>query len=256
MTKQMLGLVAGTALVVGLALGSVGAALAGRASTRSGPAGDPSGGSQSAYSSSMMGTPGPGGMMGSYGPSGMRTTCHPSGMMAGGNQGTPQGQRVTLNQAQQNAQHYIDQFGNPNLAIDDIMEFQRNFYAIVADKSTGHGAFEVLVNKATGAVCPEYGPAMMWNTTYGMMGHMMGYQQPSGPMMMSATQALQIAQRWLDQHQPGATTEVPYQFPGYYTLHIRRNGAVTGMLSVNGYSGQVWYHTWHGAFIRMTDLHA
>jgi len=100
-------------------------------------------------------------------------------------------------------QRYIDQFGNPNLAIDELMEFQRNFYAIVADKSTGHGAFEVLVNKATGAVCPEYGPAMMWNTTYGMMGHVMGYQQPSGPMTVSATQAAPIAQRWLAQHQPG-----------------------------------------------------
>jgi hypothetical protein len=22
------------------------------------------------------------------------------------------------------------------------------------------------------------------------------------------------------------------------------------MLSVNGYTGQVWYHTWHGSFIQ------
>jgi len=28
------------------------------------------------------------------------------------------------------------------------------------------------------------------------------------------------------------------------------------MLSVNGYSGQVRYHTWRGAVIRMEDLHA
>jgi hypothetical protein len=59
MKKQMLGLLAGSALVVGLALGRVGAALAGRASTSSGVAGGLGGGSQSAYSSSMMGTPGP-----------------------------------------------------------------------------------------------------------------------------------------------------------------------------------------------------
>ena len=153
-------------------------------------------------------------------------------------------------------QRFIDRFGNPNLAVGKILEFQRNFYAVVADKSTGHGAFEMLVNKATGAACPEYGPAMMWNTTYGMMGHMMGYQQPSGPMTVSTTQAMWIAQRWLAQHQLGTTTEALDQFPGYYTLHILKNGTVTGMLSVNGYSGQVWYHTWHGAFIGMKDLHA
>jgi hypothetical protein len=46
------------------------------------------------------------------------------------------------------------------------------------------------------------------------------------------------------------------QFPGYYTVHILKSGKVTGMLSVNGYSGQVWYHTWHGAFIQMKDLGA
>jgi len=25
------------------------------------------------------------------------------------------------------------------------------------------------------------------------------------------------------------------------------------MLSVNGYTGQVWYHIWHGKFIGMAD---
>jgi len=39
-------------------------------------------------------------------------------------------------------------------------------------------------------------------------------------------------------------------------VHILKNGMVTGMLSVNGYSGQVWYHTWHVALIQMKDLHA
>jgi hypothetical protein len=29
---------------------------------------------------------------------------------------------------------------------------------------------------------------------------------------------------------------------------------VAGMLSVNGYTGQIWYHTWHGAFVQMKDL--
>lgn len=28
---------------------------------------------------------------------------------------------------------------------------------------------------------------------------------------------------------------------------------ITGMLSVNGYTGQVWYHTWHGTFIASSE---
>ena len=39
------------------------------------------------------------------------------------------------------------------------------------------------------------------------------------------------------------------QFPGYYTMDFLENGNVAGMLSVNGYTGQVWHHTWHDSFI-------
>ncbi len=201
-------------------------------------------------------TPGPGGMMGNGGPGGMWSSCYPSGMMGGVNGSNAQGKTLTLAQAQQRVQLYIAPFNNPHLAIDEVMEFQQNVYAIVKDRATGHGAFEVLVNKVTGAVFPEYGPAMMWNTQYGMMRGMMGYQASGGSMTIAPTQATRMATQWLHQNQPGTTTETPEQFPGYYTVHILKNGRVTGMLSVNGYSGQVWYHTWHGALIQMKDLHA
>ena len=70
---------------------------------------------------------------------------------------------------------------------------------------------------------------------------------------VGADQATQIAQQWLDQYQPGSATEAPDGFPGYYTLHITKDGQITGMLSVNAYSGQVWFHTWHGAFTASTE---
>ena len=38
-------------------------------------------------------------------------------------------------------------------------------------------------------------------------------------------------------------------FPGYYTTDFLLDGKPAGMLSVNGYTGQVWYHTWHGQFL-------
>lgn len=198
---------------------------------------------------------GPGGMMGGgfgYGPRGMMSRW------AQGN-ATATGQPITLDQAQSNVQAYLGQLGSTDLVLDEVMEFQYNFYAIVKEKSTGVGALEVLINKWTGAVMPEPGPNMMWNTKYGMMAQNpwmaqhMGYTVRTGPMTVSANQAKQIAQTWLDQNQPGSTTETLDQFYGYYTLHILKNGKVTGMLSVNGYTGQVWYHTWHGAFVQMKE---
>lgn len=206
---------------------------------------------------------GPGGMMGGSGAGpGSITDNYPgpaSGMMGGWFGGVPAGSTISLTQAQQDAQAYLSRLGSPDLQLDEIMEFQSNFYAIVKEHSTGVGAFEVLINKTTGAVMREPGPDMLWNTKYGMpganapMAAWMGHQTPTGPMTVSTDQARQDAQRWLDANQPGSTTETPDQFYGYYTLHILKDGEVTGMLSVNGYTGQVWYHSWHGAFIGMTE---
>ena len=194
---------------------------------------------------------GPGGMMGgqAYGAGGMM-----------GGWGATSGQAQPLNsldEAQEAFQRYVDATGVSNLALDEVMQFQANYYAIVKDSSTGQGAFELLANPRTGAVFPEMGPNMMWNIQYGHMagfGMMGGYaQQPSVPPSVSADQAQQIAQQWLDQNQPGSATEAADTFAGYYTIHITRDGTITGMLSVNAYTGQVWYHTWHGGFIASTQ---
>jgi hypothetical protein len=230
--------------------------------------GNGSGGMMGGSSSSgMMGGNGSGGMMGGNGSGGMMGGSSTSGMMGGssggmmggngsggmigGQAGTSNGKPITLTQAQQDVQQYIAKTGKPNLAIGEVMEFQNNYYAIVNDTTKNQGAFEVLVNKSTGVVFPEYGPAMMWNTDYSVMTNMMGYEQPTGAMTVTPAQAQQLAQQWLDKHQPGSITETPDQFPGYYTLHILKGGKITGMLSVNGYSGQIWNHTWHGAFEQM-----
>jgi hypothetical protein len=75
--------------------------------------------------------------------------------------------------ARSDAQRFANRFG---LRVDEVMQFQRNFYAKLVD-SHGNGATEVLVDPSTGVVSIEYGPAMMWNTRYGMgrsAGWMMG----------------------------------------------------------------------------------
>ena len=71
-----------------------------------------------------------------------------------------------LSAARADAQKFADRLG---LKVDEVLQFKDNFYVKLVD-SNGNGATEVLVDPSTGAVSIEYGPAMMWNTKYGM-GH-------------------------------------------------------------------------------------
>ncbi len=164
---------------------------------------------------------------------------------------------LTIDQAAEAARQYLSAGGNSDLALIEVMEFSDNFYAEVEEKSTGIHAFELLVDRYSGAVYPEPGPNMMWNTKYGHMGRMMGGwgSWQSGPMTVSAEQARKYAQQWLDQFLPGTlVAESADAFYGYYTIHVLKDKSIYGMLSVNGYTGEVWYHTWHGDFVGMKEV--
>lgn len=190
----------------------------------------------------------------------------------------PSGTPITLDQAKQIAQEYLSSTGDQNLAIKEVMEFQNNFYVLYYEKDTGLGAFEMLIWKqtpstgmmggwgmmggrgATGYIMPEPGPNMMWNTKYSQMGGMMGRgmmgsgYQPSSTMSVTKEKAAQFAQAFLDSNFQYAKVEAGTQFYGYYTFDFTVNGQIAGMLSVNGYTGQVWYHSWHGAFIQEVEF--
>jgi len=166
------------------------------------------------------------------------------------------GDVTTLLQAQEAVEAYLDRLGHEALRVAELMEFERNYYAIVAEEESGIGAMELLIDKASGAVGPEPGPNMMWNAEYGMHGGggMMGGFS-TGDMTLSPEEARDVAQDWLDTNYPGRTAGEPDPFYGYYTLHFMNDGIIDGMLSVHGSSGQVWYHSWHGDFIDMTEGH-
>lgn len=174
--------------------------------------------------------------------------------------------------------------GRLGLNTAEVMQFTNGFY-VVLDDEAGSPATEVLVDPQTGAVALEYGPAMMWNTRYGMMGGISGGGMMGGTGMMgtgetgsgmmgasammgrqgsnpswippnvtgavSAAQARRLASRWLSEERPGATAAEAETFPGYYTMDTYRNGEVEGMLSVSRESGGVWYHWWHGRFVAL-----
>jgi len=95
---------------------------------------------------------------------------------------------------------------------------------------------------------------------YGGMMNMMSGWNNAAPLDVSATmtvtpeQAVQYAQQYLDTNYAGATAATnPMQFYGYYTFDFEKDGTIAGMLSVNGYSGQVILHTWHGTFIEEVE---
>jgi len=76
----------------------------------------------------------------------------------------------------------------------------------------------------------------------------------SAELTVTPEQAIEYAQQYLDANISGAVAATdPTQFYGYYTLDFEKDGTVAGMLSVNGYSGQVFLHTWHGTFIEETE---
>lgn len=134
--------------------------------------------------------------------------------LPGGNGlGASSGAAISMDAAQQPVQRFLDRRGDSNLELDELMEFDRNFYALVNEKSTGVGAFELVVGKSDAVVTYEPGPDMMWNTKYSVMsrGGMMWGIASSRPfpaadaMPVSPGQAQTAAQGWLDQHLAGAS---------------------------------------------------
>jgi len=163
---------------------------------------------------------------------------------------------LTIDQATQIATTYVASLNNPDLKITQVEEYTANFYVVVSEESTGNGAFELLINKYTGVVAPEPGPNMMWNTKYTFeAGYCNWFRAaPTTTPTITVAQAKENAQQYLDRYLPGTTIGDVTTFYGHSTIEIMGDGSTYGMLSVNSYTGQVWYHNWHGAFIQEATL--
>jgi hypothetical protein len=181
---------------------------------------------------------------------------------------------ISINTAVTDAQNYLATLNNPDLAVKQVEEYSNNFYVQVTEKSTGNGALELIVDKYTGSIYPEMGPNMMWNTKYGIItagtegttygyggmmgagGMMSGYSNtvtPTTTLPVNVAQAKADAEQYLNANYPGTTDDIT-TFYGYYTIEVLNGTTTQGMLSVNGYTGQVWYHTWHGTFIQELNV--
>ena len=176
------------------------------------------------------------------------------------------GDVLSLEEAEAAAAGYLDRLGYAGLHLTEMMEFEHNFYAIVAEENTGNGAKDLLVDTSSGAVGPAPGPNMMWNAKYGMhRGGRLGMRRSelaegmgsfsTGEMTLMPAEAEELAQVWLDASLPGRTAGEADEFYGYYTLHYLKDGEIEGMLSVHGSSGDIWHHSWHGDFVAMSGGH-
>ena len=159
---------------------------------------------------------------------------------------------LTIAQATDIAKTYVASLNNADLTVKEVEEYANNFYVLVSEKSTGKGAFELLVNKYNGVVRPEPGPNMMWNTQYSFGNGFCNWLRGTTTATPTVTveQAKINAQQYIDNYLQGATVGDVTTFSGHYTIEVLSNGAPYGMLSVNAFTGQVWYHNWHGAFVQ------
>ncbi|MEM4726316.1 MAG: hypothetical protein QXG63_05190 [Nitrososphaerales archaeon] len=155
---------------------------------------------------------------------------------------------LTHNTAAAIAKSYLNTLNNPDLAIGEFEEYSNNFYLSIIEKSSGRGAFELIIDRYSGRIHPEP-QSMMWNAKYGMM------HRSSAASAITEEQAIKIAQEFLKVNYPATEVGEVVAYYGYYTIMVTLNGEHYGMLSVNGYSGAVWYHSWHGTFISEVETH-
>ena len=214
-----------------------------------------------------------------------------AGMMGGGmgmmSTYAPSSRPISQDEARRRATGFAARYGT-GVKIRDFMVFTQNDYVQIVDTRTGAGLAELLVDRYTGVVQPEFGPNMLWNTRFGMGGttgmmggNMMGAQQGQGVMGDQTSQigmmngqnqemmgngasqrtlgtpavvrytlvsAQKLADTFVTGYLPGGKVLEGLAFPGYYTFDYGRK-AIEGMLSVNAYTGEVWVHGWHGLFL-------
>src|SRR5919109_63934 len=91
---------------------------------------------------------------------------------------------LTVEQAKAAAEKYLEDLGNSDLRIAEVMIFDNNGYVVVEETSTGNGAFELLVDPGLQVAYPEYGPNMMWNLKYGCLNHQQMMEQMMGSRSM------------------------------------------------------------------------
>jgi hypothetical protein len=127
-----------------------------------------------------------------------------------------------------------------NLAISELWEYGAVYKAELSD-TNGAKAFDLMVDRFTGAVSPEMGMSMMLNASYGR-----GLYRTSAfgtNLILTQQQAEDIAQQFVVKNALGYTLDPPEVYPGYYKFHTKAGAALGMDIMVNGYNGGIWMNT-------------
>ena len=191
-------------------------------------------------------------------------------LVSGGTAYRTDGARVTMDDAAAIAIRYLSSTSISSLALDEIEEWDFNYYVVVKEAAPStYKAYQLIIDKWTGSVMPEPGPNMTWNAKYGRMMNNMSDGMGGGMnkrerrmtdpnMTVTVQAATSAANQFLRQRfsRALAVDGTPDVYFGYYNFDVSEaaTGAKYGMLSVNGATGQVWYHTWHGAYVQRREM--
>lgn len=146
---------------------------------------------------------------------------------------------TTEQEARTAIQGFID-LAYSDLAISELWEYGSVYKAELSD-TNGAKAFDLIVDKFTGAVLPEMGMSMMLNASYGRGLYRMTSFGTS--LTLTPQQATDAAQTFVGKNALGYTLDAPETYPGYYKFHTK-TGAAFGMdIMVNGYNGRIWMNT-------------
>jgi len=168
-----------------------------------------------------------------------------------GNDFAVSGERITMEQALQLAQEYIDARAD-NLSIARMYEFERVFYAVVVETDTGIGAFQLIIQPVSGIVRFETGPCAVWNTAYGR--RFLRDDEPDANQLTMEEAAAQAQQALDDAGEDAAVNPDGIAFYGYYTFEYSVDDEVIGLVSVNAADGDYWFHHWLGELISREDI--
>ena len=138
-------------------------------------------------------------------------------------------------------QDFLDA-SNSTLEISELWEYGTVYKAELSD-TKGAKAFDLMVDKFTGAVMPEMGMSMMLNASYGKAMYKTSFFGKN--LALTPQQATEIAQTFVEKNALGYILDTPEIYPGYYKFHTTPTGF--GMdIMVNGYNGGVWMNTVFG----------
>ncbi len=192
--------------------------------------------------------------------SGESTNIRSYGYMPAGEvayEGHVLGQRITLDQVEELVKDYLRD--NSNLRAEEIIEFANDFYVRFSEKDTGINAFVALVHPYNGRLYPGHHPDKYWNTEYrdeavDVTSNRVTSDMGSSPMAVTEEQAWNDAQRFIERHLPDGHAGEVERFYGYYIIPVLMFEDVIGLLSINGYTGEVCYEACHGSLIDRVEL--